>query len=176
MGLRTGVFHVFSSDHAPTRYEDPKGKMIAGTSASFRYVPNGVPGIETRLSLLMSAGVIGGRIDLGTFVALTATNPARMYGLYPRKGTLAVGSDADIVIWDPNHVAPIANAALHHAVDFTPYEGVMVTGWQTTTISRGEIIWGDGQVRGVPGRGQFLSCGTPEPATRPFSKGYADLD
>jgi dihydropyrimidinase len=163
-GLRNGVFQVFSSDHAPTRYDDPQGKMIRGTHASFRYVPNGVPGIETRLPLLFSAGVIGGRLDLTKFVALTATNPARIYGLYPRKGTLAIGSDADIVVWDPERVAVIANERLHHAVDFTPYEGMSVTGWPIVTISRGEVVWRDGQVTASPGRGQFLHCGTPEPA------------
>lgn len=163
-GLRSGVFQVFSSDHAPTRYDDPRGKMIRGTNASFRYVPNGVPGIETRLPLLFSAGVIGGKLDLSTFVALTATNPARVYGLYPRKGTLAIGSDADIAIWDPKRVTVIANERLHHAVDFTPYEGMSVTGWPVTTLSRGEIVWHDGQVLGSPGRGEFLPCGIPEPA------------
>jgi dihydropyrimidinase len=140
--------------------------MIRGTNASFRYVPNGVPGIETRLPLLFSAGVIGGKLDLTTFVALTATNPARIYGLYPRKGTLAIGSDADIVVWDPTRVTVIANEHLHHAVDFTPYEGTSVTGWPIVTISRGEIVWRDGQVLGVPGRGEFLPCGIPGPAAK----------
>lgn len=170
-GLCNGTFQVFSSDHAPTRYDDPKGKMIRGTDAPFRYVPNGVPGIETRLPLLFSAGVIGGRLDLATFVALTATNPARTYGLYPRKGTLAIGSDADIVLWDPKRVAEIRNERLHHSVDFTPYEGTRVTGWPVTTISRGEIIWHDGEVRGAPGRGEFLPCGTPEPVLKQHTHG-----
>ena len=156
---------------------DVPGKMIRGKNASFRYVPNGVPGIETRLPLLFSAGVIGGRIDPGTFVALTATNPARIYGLYPRKGTLAIGSDADIVLWDPKRVATIRNDLLHHAVDFTPYEGTSVTGWPVTTISRGEIVWHEGEVRGMPGRGEFLPCGTPEPAARQYAHGcIADLE
>jgi dihydropyrimidinase len=163
-GLSSGVFQVFSSDHAPTRYNDSKGKMIHGASAPFRYVPNGVPGIETRLPLLFSAGVVGGRLDICKFVALTSTNPARIYGLYPRKGTLAIGSDADVVIWDPQRVAPITNERLHHSVDFTPYEGMQVTGWPTTTISRGEFVWHDGEALGSPGRGEFLSCGTPEPS------------
>lgn len=168
-GLRGGVFQVFSSDHAPTRYNDPRGKMIRGTNAPFRYVPNGVPGIETRLMLLFSAGVMGGRLDLTTFVALTATNPARMYGLYPRKGTLAVGADADVVIWDPKRTEVVTNARLHHAVDFTPYEGVTVTGWPVVTLSRGDIICRNGELQAVAGRGRFLACGTPEPATKRFS-------
>ena len=165
-GLRGGVFQVFSSDHAPSRYDDPKGKKIRGSDAPFRYVPNGVPGIETRLPLLFSAGVIEGRLDLTTFVALTATNPARLYGLYPRKGTLAIGADADIVIWDPARIDTITNDRLHHAVDFTPYEGMRITGWPEITISRGEIVVRDGAVVGAPGRGEFLRCDTPEPARR----------
>jgi dihydropyrimidinase len=162
--LRGGVFQLFSSDHAPTRYDDPRGKMLRGPQASFRYVPNGIPGIETRLPLLFSAGVMQGRLDLPSFVALTATNAARMYGLYPRKGTLAIGADADIVIWDPTRSEIIANERLHHAVDFTPYEGIAVTGWPIITISRGEVLYRDGKVLAAPGRGQFLRCATPEPA------------
>jgi dihydropyrimidinase len=165
-GLRDGVFQVFSSDHAPTRYDDPKGKMIRGKGAPFRYVPNGVPGIETRLPLLFS-GIAEGRIDLTTFVALTATNPARMYGIYPRKGTIAIGADADIVLWDPAREVTIANDRLHHAVDFTPYEGIRVKGWPVLTLSRGEVVWRDGDaVTAAPGRGAFLPCAVPEPATK----------
>jgi dihydropyrimidinase len=175
-GLRSGLFHIFSSDHAPTRYLDPKGKMVRGNQAAFRYVPNGVPGIETRLPLLMSGGVIGGRIDLQRFVALTATNPARLYGLYPQKGTLAVGSDADIVIWDPTRTATVANDNLHHAVDFTPYEGMSITGWPVTTLSRGEVIWDKGLVLATPGRGRYLPCQTPEPARQPYPRGCLDFD
>jgi dihydropyrimidinase len=163
-GLRGGVFQIFSSDHAPTRYNDPRGKKIRGEHASFRYIPNGVPGIETRLPLLFSAGVTDGRLGLTNFVALTATNPARIYGLYPRKGSLAIGADADIAIWDPRRSEVITNERLHHAVDFTPYEGTRVTGWPIMTISRGEIVYRDGEVLATPGRGQFLPCGIPGPA------------
>ncbi len=165
-GLRSGLFHVFSSDHAPTRYDDPKGKMIRGTDAAFRYVPNGVPGIETRLPLLFSAGVMEGRLDINRFVALTATNPAKLYGLYPRKGSLAIGADADIAIWDPTVTTVITNEKLHHGVDFTPYEGMVVTGWPTVVLSRGEVVCRDGEILGKPGRGMFLPCGTPEAAAK----------
>jgi dihydropyrimidinase len=163
-GLLGGVFQIFSSDHAPTRYNDPRGKKLRGEHASFRYIPNGVPGIETRLPLLFSAGVMDGRLPLTSFVALTATNPARIYGLYPRKGSLAIGADADIAIWDPRRCEVITNERLHHAVDFTPYEGTRVTGWPIMTISRGEIVYRDGEVLAAPGRGQFLPCGIPGPA------------
>ena len=162
--LANGVFHVFSSDHAPFRYEDPHGKKLGGGEVPFHRIPNGIPGLETRLPLLFSEGVGKGRIDLHAFVALTATNPARMYGLYPRKGTIAVGSDADLVIWDERRQVTITNAMLHHAVDYTPYEGIAITGWPALTLARGEVVWEEGTFRGTPGRGRFLKCGLPEPA------------
>lgn len=172
-GLENGVFQVFSSDHAPFRYDDPQGKKLRGEDAAFKYVPNGVPGLETRLPLLFSAGVMGGRIHITRFVALTATNPARIYGLYPRKGTIAVGADADLALWDPQREVTIRNELLHHDVDYTPYEGMKVQGWPVMTLSRGEAVWRDGEFLGTPGRGQFLPCGRPEPARpRGASRGF----
>jgi dihydropyrimidinase len=162
-GIKTGILSVFSSDHAPFRYDDTTGKKRHGAHASFRTVPNGIPGIETRLPLLFSEGVGKRRIDLRQFVQLTATNPAWMYGLYPRKGTLAVGADADIVIWDPLREVEIRNADLHHNVDYTPYEGMQLTGWPVTTISRGEIVCSQGRLLAQAGRGNFLRCDTPAP-------------
>jgi dihydropyrimidinase len=162
-GLANGVFHVFSSDHAPFRYDDPHGKKLGGKEVAFQYIPNGIPGLETRLPLLFSEGVLKGRIDLHQFVALTASNPARMYGLYPRKGTIAVGSDADLVIWDEKREVTIRNRALHHAVDYTPYEGRKITGWPAITLSKGEVLW-DGAFRGRAGHGEFLRCALPAPA------------
>lgn len=164
-GLRGGVFQVFSSDHAPFRFDDPAGKKLRGTDASFRYVPNGVPGLETRLALLFN-GVSEGRIDLATFVAVTATRPAQIYGLYPRKGSIAVGADADITLWDLARKQTIRNADLHHQVDYTPYEGITVTGWPVMTLSRGEVVYRDGEVTAAAGRGEFLPCARPTP-TRP---------
>lgn len=163
-GLASGLFTVFSSDHAPFRYEDPQGKKPGGKEVPFRYIPNGTPGLETRMPILFSEGVGKGRIDLNRFVALTATDPAKMYGLYPRKGTIAIGSDADIAVWDPHRQVTVSNSMLHHDVDYTPYEGMQLTGWPVLTLSRGEIIWRDGEVLGTPGRGQFLPCGLPDPA------------
>lgn len=163
-GLASGIFQVFSSDHAPFRYGDPKGKMVAGRGAAFAKVPNGIPGVETRLPLLFSEGVGAERITLTRFVELTATNPARMYGLYPRKGTIAVGADADVAVWDPDRQVTISNELLHHNVDYTPYEGMTVVGWPETVVSRGEIIVEAGQVRATAGRGQFLRCDLPAPA------------
>ncbi len=161
--LASGVFQVFSSDHAPFRFNDAQGKMIKGANAPFRYVPNGVPGIETRLPLLFD-GVSKGRLSMNQFVALTATNVAKIYGLYPRKGTIAVGGDADLVIWNTRRDVTITNSLLHHNVDYTPYEGITVRGWPETVLSRGEIVVERGKPAGTPGRGQFLPCAQPEPA------------
>jgi len=160
-GLRDGLFQAFSSDHAPFRYDDPNGKKVPKAASSFACIPNGIPGLETRLPLLFSAGVSEGRIDLCQFVALTATNAAKMYGLYPRKGSIAIGADADLAIWDAERDVTIANATLHHNVDYTPYEGMRVRGWPVTTISRGEVVWSDGKFDAPLGRGQFLACDNP---------------
>jgi dihydropyrimidinase len=159
-GLSDGLFTVFSSDHAPFRYEDPQGKKIGGEEVPFRHIPNGIPGLETRLPLLYSEGVLGGRITLQKFVELTATNPAKAYGLHPRKGTIAVGSDADLVVWDERDVT-VDNAALHHAVDYTPYEGMRLKAWPGLTLSRGEVVWDGREFKGQAGRGRFLPCGQP---------------
>ncbi|MCY7279224.1 MAG: dihydropyrimidinase [Phormidesmis sp. CAN_BIN44] len=158
-GLVNGVFQVFSSDHAPFRFDDPQGKQVGGTKEAFKCIPNGVPGIETRLPLLFSEGVNQQRIDIHQFVALTATNPAKLYGLYPRKGTIAIGSDADLVIWNTQQRVTITNGMLHHNVDYTPYENMAIQGYPEITLSRGEIVWQQGQVKAVSGRGQFLACG-----------------
>jgi dihydropyrimidinase len=159
-GLRDGLFTVFSSDHAPFTYEGTTGKHPDGKEVPFRHIPNGIPGIETRLPLLFSEGVLGGRITINRFVELTSTNAAKAYGLHPRKGTIAIGSDADIVIWDQRDLT-IANSALHHAVDYTPYEGMALRAWPAVTLSRGKAVWQDGVFKGRQGDGRFLACGTP---------------
>src|SRR5579859_4353522 len=133
-GLANGTFQVFSSDHAPYRY-DETGKLLKGDNTTFKDVANGVPGIELRLPLLFSEGVGRGRLDLNAFVALTATNHAKLYGLYPRKGTIAVGSDADIAIWDPGRETIVSAAMLHDNVGYTPYEGRHLHGWPVTVLS-----------------------------------------
>jgi dihydropyrimidinase len=157
LGLQTGVFQVFSSDHCPFRYEDAQGKLTPKARTSFRWVPNGIPGVETRLPILFSEGVSKGRIDLNRFVALSATNHAKTYGLYPRKGTIAVGSDADIAIWDPKREVTISQEGLHHGADYTPYEGIRATGWPMTTLVRGEVVVADGVLVGRKDRGQHLA-------------------
>jgi len=163
-GLENGVFQVFSSDHAPFRFDDPAGKQVAGQAAPFSKIPNGIPGVETRLPLLFSAGVLGGRIDINAFVALTSTNVAKIYGLYPRKGTIAVGVDADLVIWNDRLKLKLDNAMLHHNVDYTPYEGIELAAWPEVTISRGDVVWTRPNANAAKGRGKFLRCDRPTPA------------
>ncbi|MCZ8374054.1 MAG: dihydropyrimidinase [Beijerinckiaceae bacterium] len=155
-GLKDGTFQVFSSDHCPFFYDSPAGKLHPRSAESFRYVPNGIPGIETRMMILWSEGVAKGRITPNEFVALTATNHAKIYGLYPRKGTIAVGSDADLVLWDPKRKETIRQDALHHGSDYTPWEGFAVTGWPVMTIAGGRVVVEDGKVLGKPGDGGFL--------------------
>ena len=155
-GLRTGVFQTFSSDHCPFVYDSPEGKLNPKGKQSFRYVPNGIPGVETRLPILFSEGVVKGRISLEQFVALTSTNHAKIYGLYPHKGSIAIGADADLVLWDQHRKVTISQDKLHHGADYTPWEGFEVTGWPIKTILRGTLVYDDGQVVGKPGSGRFL--------------------
>jgi dihydropyrimidinase len=163
-GLSNGVFQVFSSDHAPFHFDGPLGKKAHGSNPSFDKIANGIPGVETRLALLWSEGVLTGRIDPQTFVALTSTNPARLYGLYPRKGSIAIGADADLVIWNEDNPFTLDNSLLHHAVDYTPYEGMQLRAWPGMTLSRGEIVWDGHHPLDAAGRGKFLPCDCPKPA------------
>jgi dihydropyrimidinase len=164
-GLADGTFTILSSDHCPFRFDDPvNGKKTVLSEefpvGHFRYIPNGIAGVETRLSLVMNAE----RLDLKRFVEVTSTNPARLYGLYPRKGTIAPGSDADLVIWYPRgEIATfdLTNDMLHHNVDYSPYEGKSFAQWPRYTILRGKVVWdrdGGGLV-GAKGYGQFLKRG-----------------
>jgi dihydropyrimidinase len=157
--VRRGTLDVISSDHSGWSYDTPVGKRVNGADAPFRDIPNGVPGLGSRLPIVFSEGVAKGRIDACEFVRLTATNPAKLFGLYPRKGTIAPGADADLVLWDANKRVTITNALLQHVIDYTPYEGLEVTGWPVATIRRGEIVMRDGHVQAEPGSGQFLARG-----------------
>jgi len=165
-GLRNGVFQMVSSDHCAYRMEGPGGRKHAAGELHFHKVSPGLPGIENRLPLMFSEGVMAGRIELETFVALTATNAAKLYGLHPRKGTIAVGADADMVLWDPERTVTLTHAMLHDRCDYTPYEGRTFRGWSVTTIAGGELLWHDGEVRARPGRGRFLPRSTSS-AVRP---------
>jgi dihydropyrimidinase len=156
-GLIRGDFDFFSSDHCPFRYDDEKGKLTPKGRTSFRWVPNGIPGVETRLPILFSEGVVKKRISLPQFAALTATNHAKAYGLYPRKGAIGIGADADLVVWDPSITRKIRHADLHDGSDYTPYEGIEVTGWPVTTILRGKVIVENGKLAAGKGVGGFIA-------------------
>lgn len=156
-GLQQDVFSVFSSDHCPFRYDDPQGKLTPRGKTSFRWVPNGIPGVGARLPILFSEGVMKGRIDINKFVAVTSTNHAKTYGLYPRKGTIAVGADADITIWDPEIRQVLTHSMLGDGADYTPYEGLEITGWPILTMVRGKVVVRDGQLSAEKGIGTYLS-------------------
>ncbi|WP_349040294.1 dihydropyrimidinase [Agrobacterium sp. SORGH_AS 787] len=153
-GIQTGVFDLFSSDHCPFRYNDPTGKLNPQGRKSFRHVPNGIPGVETRLPILFSEGVMKGRIDLQRFVAVTSTNHAKAYGL-TRKGSIAVGMDADIAIWDPEIRRVIRHADLHDGADYSPYEGLELRGWPVSVILGGKVMLKDGVLLGSRGDGRY---------------------
>lgn len=155
-GIEQGVFDVFSSDHCPFRYDDVEGKKHPEGLKTFKYVPNGIPGVETSLPILFSEGVSKGRIDVQRFVALSSTNHAKMYGLYPKKGEIAVGSDADLALWDPTRKEVLRQEILHHGADYTPFEGIEVTGFPVRTILRGQTLVADGNLHKGKGIGQYL--------------------
>ncbi|WP_299372986.1 dihydropyrimidinase [uncultured Kiloniella sp.] len=163
-GLSDGTFDLFSSDHCPFYFDAPNetGKNNNRARTSFKWVPNGIPGVETRLPILFSEGVSKGRISIERFVALTSSNPARLYGLYPKKGTLAIGSDADITLWDDRREVTIRQDDLHHGSDYTPYEGMVVKGWPVRTILRGKTIMVEGKVSDEKASGQHLRRGKSE--------------
>jgi dihydropyrimidinase len=170
-GLLDGSLSVVSSDHSPLQFAE---KTAGGPDAPFSSISGGIPGLETRLPLLFSGGVNAGKITLEQFADLTATQPAKLFGLYPRKGTIEIGSDADLAIWDPEREVTIRNEMLHHAADFTPYEGMAVRGWPIMTISRGEVVWNDGVLQSNAGRGRFIArnrpfVGLPLPDFQPSS-------
>ena len=163
--ITNGVLDVISSDHCGYSFAGDAGKAQFGRDVPFRDIPNGIPGIAARLPIVFSEGVAKGRITENQFVALTATNPARLYGL-ATKGRIAVGADADIVLWDPKKQVRLANALMQHAIDYTPYEGLQVTGWPVATIRRGEVVMQEGIVQAAPGSGKFLARG-PYPEATP---------
>jgi dihydropyrimidinase len=154
-GLQFNDLQVVSTDHCPFCFKEQKelGKN------DFSKIPNGGPGVEHRMSLIYNGGVVGGRISVNRFVEITSTSAARIFGLFPRKGTIAVGSDADIVIFDPDDTMTISAKKHHMNVDYSCYEGMKVRGVTRTVLSRGEVVIEDGKYKAKPGRGQFLKRG-----------------
>tara|TARA_B100001057_G_scaffold382608_1_gene388656 strand:- start:35 stop:1438 length:1404 start_codon:yes stop_codon:yes gene_type:complete len=157
--IQNGTFDVFSSDHCPFYFKGKKGKDLKGKNAPFSQIPNGCPGLETRLPLLFSEGVLKNRISINKFVEITSLKPAKIYGLYPKKGSISIGSDADLVIWDTNIKKKIKNEDLNHSVDYTPYEDMEVNAWPNTIISRGSVIVKDEKLLVKRGHGEFLKSG-----------------
>jgi len=184
-GFMDGTLQTYSSDHAPYRF-DETGKLPKGDQTTFKDMANGVPGLELRMPLLFSEGVLKGRIDIHQFVRLTASNHADLYGLAPRKGRIAVGADADLAIWNPDRETRITHAALHDQVGYTPYEGTLIKGWPEVVVSRGRVVVEDGQLHAERGSGQYLRRdaprlawplrrpGTSQRSTNPLSKALAD--
>ncbi len=156
-GLAQGTLQVIATDHCPFNF---KGQKDLGQD-NFTKIPNGIPGIETRMALIYSNGVGQGKISLTQFAAITATNPAKIFGLYPEKGTIAIGSDADIVVFDPKLEKTITREILNENVDYTPYEGFKVIGFPLMTIARGKVVAKAGKFVGQPGAGRFVKRKAP---------------
>ena len=158
-GLCDGTLALYSSDHAPYRF-DASGKLPKGDKTTFKEMANGVPGLELRLPLLFTYGVGTGRISINEFVRLSATRHAEIYGLAAAKGTIALGADADIAVWDPEHRVTVDAAQLHDNVGYTPYAGRELTGWPVVVLSRGDVLVdharAPGEMLGARGRGRFL--------------------
>ncbi len=156
-GLARGGIDTVATDHCPFFYEKEKqlGKQ------DFTKAPGGAPGVELRMALLYSFGVDIGRLSLEQYVQVCSTKPAKLFGLYPRKGVLAVGSDGDILLLDPNKQVTISHKLLHENTDYTPYEGMTVTGWPVMTIARGKIVAKNGRFCGEKGYGRYLRRSMP---------------
>lgn len=165
-GLRDGTLLTYSSDHAPYRF-DKTGKLPKGDATTFKEMANGVPGLELRLPLLFSEGFMAGRITIQEFVALTATNHAAMYGLSGRKGTIAVGADADLALWNPDREVTVTTGMLHDNVGYTPYEGRKLRGWPEVVLSRGRVVVENNTLQVERGSGQFLKRGPSDMLANP---------
>ena len=151
-GLADGSLQVVGSDHCPFRTDQKKLGQ-----ESFDRIPNGGPGVETLLPLLLSEGVGKGRLTMERLVEIVSTEPARLFGLYPRKGAVMAGSDADLVIIDPEKEVSLSAETLHTNIDYTLYEGFVLKGYPVITISKGKVLCSDGQFYGAPGEGKFIA-------------------
>ncbi len=153
-GLVKNDLQVVSTDHCPFCMNEPPQKQVG--KDDFSKIPNGAPGVETRLMLLWDGGVRTGKIDMHRFVEIVSTNPAKMFGLWPKKGTIAVGSDGDMIIFDADKETTLSAKTHHMKVDYNPYEGRKVIGGPRTVLSRGEVVIDDGEFKARAGRGEFV--------------------
>lgn len=174
-GLKNGTFTTVSSDHAAHKFDHARGKKagLVDGMPQFRKIPNGLPGLETRMPLLFE-GVLNGKISIMKFVELTSANPAKLYGLGERKGTIAPGYDADLTIWYPTReqcvrggvkemqAFDLRNEILHHDIDYTPFENFRFRNWPKYTLLRGKVVWNrdNGGIKGEKGHGIFLKRGS----------------
>ena len=156
-GLRTGDLSTVASDHAAFNYA---GQKEMGLTEGFHKVPNGCPGVEHRLLILHTLGVVGGQIEMPKLVDVFSTAAAKLFGYYPRKGIIAPGADADLVVFDPSVDAVISAATQMQNVDYTPYEGMQVKGVVRQALSKGETVVSEGRWVGKEGAGRYVK-GTP---------------
>lgn len=150
-GLQSGMLQTTATDHCC--FCTPQKEM---GKDDFRKIPNGTGGVEDRMSVLWHHGVRTGRLTPSEFVAVTSTNAAKIFNIFPKKGSIAPGADADIVIWDPDKTRTLSKETHHQNVDFNIYEGMEVTGAAAVTLSRGTVIWQDGQLKTTKGAGQYV--------------------
>jgi dihydropyrimidinase len=150
-GLQGGTIEVIGTDHCTFRTDQK-----AMGKSDFRKIPNGTGGLEERMSVLWHHGVRTGRITPCEFVAATSANAARIFNIHPRKGTIAIGSDADIVVWDPKATRTLGVATHHSRNDFNIFEGMQVTGAAAVTLSRGTALWQNGALSPTEGRGRYI--------------------
>jgi dihydropyrimidinase len=162
-GLQDGRISIVATDHCTWDFSCKK--RLGATN--FTRCPNGVAGVELRLALIYSGGVVKRRMNLSRFVSLCCTTPARRFGLYPRKGSLSPGADADIVLFDPSYKFRVRHALLHENVDYSPYEGLELQGYPVATFSRGELVMKNGKFIGREGHGRYLKRSLPDTAYRP---------
>jgi len=159
-GVADRSLQVISTDHCPFWFEGGRDGRSAGKElgqGDFSKIPNGCPGIEDRLMVLHTYGVLAGRISLNRWDELCCTNPAKLFGLYPRKGTIVPGSDADLVVWDPAAAHTISAATQHQRIDYNLYEGMAITGTPSVVLARGRVLVQDGAWRGERGAGRFMA-------------------
>lgn len=162
--LLSGTLETIGTDHASFTMDQPADlpPQKPRGRGNFLRIPNGVPGIEERLLVMYETGVVGGRFDLRRFVDLVSTRPAQLFGLFPRKGVVAPGSDADLVVWDPRRSRTIAATEQHSRAHYSLYEGRHVSGSPLYVLSRGTVIVADGELSAAAGRGHYLPCDRPD--------------
>ena len=159
--LARNDLQIVSTDHAGFYYDDDEtiGRQKRLGESSFTLIPNGVPGVEERLNVMYQGGVVEGRISLNRWVEVCSTAPAKMFGMYPDKGTIAVGSDADIVVYDPDAPFTYSADTIHMNIDYTAYDGMRIAGKPQTVLSRGKVVVENDEYLGRKGDGRYLKRG-----------------